>query len=581
MNVSVLTRSYDFARSGVNPQEAVLTADAVRTRGIKKLFTLHTPDDGRGRESSPLVVPGLKLPNGAVHDVVFLPTMGNCVYAYDANDGSLLWKRQLGTPIRGNVAIDQHTINQFWGILSTPVIHDGSLYGCAWISVDGTPARGQHFAFALDLTTGHDAKPLLNLEGTVFEPGHGLNAINFRSAQRKQRSALAISHGALIIPFGTIAETSQTARGWLIAVDLGSWKIAANWCSTARGSGGGIWMAGQGPTVLPNGDLACFTGNGDFDAVTDFGESLCRVRFAPAAGQTAAKFSLVDWWTPWADDGRTGGDPEGEGAAPPSNFRKIVQLARRGALRQGMAAGEWGDMDLGSAGVAYVPSLDLLLGAGKDGVLYAAKATNLGKTKPADLEPAKNQANYAKLAFPPIFFTYYPPDLDPAPPRIETLNVLWNQRTHHQHGAPVSFASPELGPMLFNWGENENGRAWQVTANSCRYLARTAELASPDARLPGGGMPGANLSLSCNGNQANSAVLWACVPYNDANTMLSAGRLIAYAATQFENGFMTKLWDSQDWAHQFTHNKFAPPVVANGKLFVPTYDGATLVYGLA
>lgn len=583
MSVTVFTRGYDFQRSGVNPSESILTAQAVATRGIKRLFALPVPDDARGCDASPLIVPGVHLPNGQTRDLVFLASMGNCVYAYDCNDGTLVWTRKLGTPIKSTAQIDTFTINQFWGIISTPVIQNGVMYGCAWITPNNSGAAkdGQHFAFAIDIKTGHDVHPPLSLEGTVYSAGPGLPQHGFRAAERKQRSALAITKGALIIPFGTIAESAATARGWLIAIDLSAWKVAASWVSTVRGSGGGIWMAGAGPAVLPDGDLAFITGNGEFDAVTDFGESFVRLRYSPANGHTPAQFSVVDWWTPWTDDARTGGNPEGEGPPKPSNFRRVAHLAARGLLRDGMAAGEWGDMDLGSGGAVYVPSLDIIAGAGKDGVLYATKASNMGKTKPTELAPSANQANYAKLALPPIFFTYYPPNLNPAPARIETLNTLFAGRTHHQHGAPISFNSVEFGPMLFNWGENENGRAWRLSTAGCTYLGCTAEAASPNSPVPPGGMPGGMLSLSCNGTERGSAVLWACVPYDNANTMKSAGRLLAYGATNVRNGLLVKLWDSQDWNQQFTHNKFGCPVVANGKLFVPTYDGSVLVFGLA
>jgi hypothetical protein len=581
MGISVSTRAYDFIRSGVNSHESVLTAQAVGTRGIKKVFTLETPDDARGCEASPLVASGVKLADGTVHDLVLLATMANWVYAFDAGDGALVWKRQLGRPVAGTQAIDAHQINQFWGILSTPVVQDGVMYGCAWISPDGTAGNGEHKAFAIDIKTGADVHPLLNLEGTTFDPGHGMGAIRFRSTQRKQRSSLAITKGALVIPFGTIQETAQTARGWLIAVDLASWKIATSWCSTARGSGGGIWMAGAGPAVLPNGDLAFVTGNGNFDGATDFGESIVRVRYRPPAPQAPGSISVVDWWTPFADSSRSGPQTEVAGPPMPTNLRHIARLAQRGMLRTGMAADEWGDMDLGSGGIAYIPKHDFLVAAGKDGVLYATKASSMGKTKPLDLDPARNQANYAKLAFRPIFFTYFSPDLDPAPQRIETLNTLFAGRTHHQHGSPIGYDSPESGPMLFNWGENESGRAWQLTSTSCNYLASTVEVASPESPVPAGGMPGGMLTLSCDGEQAGTAVLWATVPYKDANMVLSPGRLVAYAATRFDQGHLVKLWDSQDWNHQFTFNKFGPPVVANGKLLVPTYDGRVVVYGLA
>jgi hypothetical protein len=129
-------------------------------------------------------------------------------------------------------------------------------------------------------------------------------------------------------------------------------------------------------------------------------------------------------------------------------------------LQMGVAMGEWSDMDLGSAGLAYVPSLGLLAGAGKDGILYAAQAASMGQTKLGDLSPGPNLANYAKLAFSPIFFTYYPPTLNPAPQQIETLNVLYDNRTHHQHGAPVSFRW--RGPLF-------SGRPSRTSTRTCFF----------------------------------------------------------------------------------------------------------------
>jgi hypothetical protein len=83
-----------------------------------------------------------------------------------------------------------------------------------------------------------------------------------------------------------------------------------------------------------------------------------------------------------------------------------------------------------------------------------------------------------------------------------------------------------------------------------------------------------------------TAVIWCCVPYGDANKQLTGCRLIAYDGSNIGRfpdggGRMLKLWDSQDWNHQFLFNKFDVPIVWNGQLFVPTYDARVLVYGLA
>jgi PQQ enzyme repeat len=592
---AVTTRSFDNARTGANTQETILSPTSVRSRGIRRLFSLPVPNDARGCEAQPLIVPGLVMNDGRPHDVVFLASMANQVLAYDANDGTLLWQRSLGRPINGSPAIDYHMINDHWGILSTPVIDvtGGLLYACAWISDDGTAPNGQHWLHALQLRDGATpaAKPPLNLESTTYEPGHELPSQKFRSTERKQRAALALTQGAVLIPFGTIAETSKTARGWLIAVDTATWKVAAAWCSTARGSGGGIWHSGGGPAIDAEGFVYVVTGNGDFDAVTDFAESIVKLKYTPPGPARAGTLAVVDWFTPWTDDGRTGGNPEGEGAGEkpmPSNFMTLRHLARLGVQPMDMGGSAWGDQDFGSGGPVLVQAANTLLAAGKDGILYTANMSALGQTKPANLEPGQAAQNYAKLKSPPIFYTYYPgPQLSAQPPNPSTLNVMFAQTTHHLHGDPLLWQSATEGTMHFCGGENGNLRAWRLNADgSSTYLACSAEVASAQSPVPPGGMPGWMISLSANGGDAG--IVWALIPAGDANMELTPGRLLAYDAANFGvfgdgSKQLVVLWDSWDWGAgcSFTHPKFNRPVAWNGKVFVPTYNGRVDVYGLA
>ena len=304
MAPSITTRSYDLARSGANDAETVLSATAVRTRGVVKLFSLPIPDDPR-LDAQPLAVGGVRLANGQVHDVIFQASMGNWVYAFDAQTGVLLWKANLGRPIAGSKAIDMHRTNDAWGIMSTPVIDAaaGVLYACAWISTDGSAGKGQHFLAALHLADGSLVHPLLSLEGAVYAP-QGLPKQSFVSAERKQRSALTLTQGHVLIPFGTISESAKTARGWLIAVDVAAWRIAASWCSTVTGWGGGLWHSGAGPAVTADGSIFVITGNGMFAPDKgDFGESVVKLKLHTGA---AAMFTVEAWWTPWTDSGRTG-----------------------------------------------------------------------------------------------------------------------------------------------------------------------------------------------------------------------------------------------------------------------------------
>src|SRR2546421_10516610 len=108
---AVTTRSYDNTRSGANTRESVLTAGNVAAHGVRRLFSLPLPGDARGAEAQPLIVPGVKLDDGTTHDVVYVATMANRVFAFDATDGTELWTRTLGTPIQGSQKIDSHSIN--------------------------------------------------------------------------------------------------------------------------------------------------------------------------------------------------------------------------------------------------------------------------------------------------------------------------------------------------------------------------------------------------------------------------------------------------------------------------------------
>ena len=383
MPVAVTTRAYDNSRSGANTQEAVLTPEAVAAKGIIRRFSLPLQGDKRGAEAQPLIVPQVALADGTRKDVIYVATMANHVYAFDAAGGRQLWQRALGTPVNGGKAIDNWLVNDHWGILSTPVIDlaTGTLYVVAWVSADGSVTRAQHFIHALSIRDGQDTHPAVNLEAASYDPGHGLPVQQFRSAERKQRVSLLLTSvggaSTVFVGFGTIAETSQTARGWIIACGTKPFEMTAAWASTAKGQGGGIWQAGAGLVADEQGFIYAMTGNGDFDGVTDFGESFVKLSYTTPRQGASASLKLVDWWTPWSDAERTRGAPAMTSRqALPTNFR---------AHAAGMAS-DWGDQDLGSGGPLFVRSADALLGAGKDGILYVLDAQRMGKTAPADLE---------------------------------------------------------------------------------------------------------------------------------------------------------------------------------------------------
>src|ERR1700751_1561125 len=151
--MQVVMRSFDAARSGANLNETILTPRKVGSNLLVKRFSLHFGDnpnlnDDPRLEAQPLYVSGVQMSDGKVHDVVYVCTMANNVWAFDANDGKPIWAKptNLGTPVKPKpkpdaghpkaTEIDMWGINILWGILSTPALdaQSGKMYVCCWTS---------------------------------------------------------------------------------------------------------------------------------------------------------------------------------------------------------------------------------------------------------------------------------------------------------------------------------------------------------------------------------------------------------------------------------------------------------------
>jgi outer membrane protein assembly factor BamB len=589
MSISVLTRSFDNCRSGANLQETVLTSMHVQANGIKHLFDLTLADDARGTEGMPLLVAGLIMQDGLAHDVLFTATMANDVYAFDANTGQLLWKQHIANPIISNKTLDMYQIAQNWGILATPVIDPvtATIYVVAMSSPDGLIGDSRFTLHALSLITGVDQAPPLNLNAATYQPPNGLSLSTMGSVPRKQRCGLLFDSrnglNTVFVANGSFNEDADTNQGWVIACDVTGLRltIAACWTTTSRYSGGGIWMAGQGPSMDSEGFIYFMIGNGAFDAITDFGESFCKLQYTPKTAVAPASLSIVDWWTPFTDTGRVGLDPTlADTSLGPAGWWTTEPSGTSNMDSPG-------DEDLNSGGPLLLPmsetgfSKNVIIGAGKDGFAYVVNMDDMGQTALADFAPTRIAGNFAKLLSPPYGFTYYPVGIDLMTPNLATLPTTVYGFTHHQHSTPVGYQSPDHGFMIFTGGENGPVRAFCLNPDfTLTYLACGTITASAMCAAPGG-MPGTMMTLSASGPGTNTAVLWCCIPYGDANKTITPGRLVAYGANWIDgNGHLIVLWDSATYGNYgIMHNKFNIPMVCNGKVYVPSYDGRILVFG--
>ena len=600
-----LTRSADNSRSGWNAHETVLSQASVGSKGIIRRTIIPVIGDARGMEAQPLILPNVATSLG-LHDVMVLPSMADVVRGVDAHDGSGIWQVTLGFPITGSATIDSHSINQHWGCLSTGVIDPDTkrLYQVCWVSPDrsGNPETARYFMFVLDVANGTPVVPPVLIQGKS-------GTQDFNSQMRKQRSSLVeTTVGGVKTIFGcsgTIFETGTGASGYCFAFDAATNTVTAMLALTA-GEGAGVWMGGQGAAADPQGQLYVLTGNGDFDGVTQWGESFLKLAYTPPQTGVVARLQVIDHWTPWTDLVRSGQAaapaaraagmsatsqalmPVGGGMNPAfKNARLMAKMSEQGVptllVIPQMASGNWSDEDWGSAGPACIFALGVCIAAGKDGIGYPLKTASLGGTTPADLK--NPTANCAKLAAPPVWLTMSPGPVAPCPKDPRTLNFLPWGDTAHLHMTPVQFHDPVLQSWtIFAWGENAQLHKWKVgPTGQLTYVAQGHEYASADVRgEPPGGMPGGFCSGSSNGEEATSAILVCTIPYGNANAQVVNGRLLVYDAVHLAaDGSLNVLWDSQRWGIAFLFNKFDPPVIDGGQIYVPNYNGGVDVYGLA
>ena len=603
-----LTREADNSRSGWNNQETVLTQQSVTAKGMSLKTIIPVFGDARGMEAQPLILPGVQTARGK-RDVMVLPSMANVVRGIDAHDGSQIWQVTLGTPIQGSGAIDYHVINDKWGCLSTGVIDPKTArdYQVCWVSPDGSgnPKTAQYFMFVLNVADGSRVVPPVLIDG-----------LDFNAAMRKARSSAVLIQPqgveTVLQCTGSVNETANGSSGYCFAFDTATNKVTAM-MATTKGKGAGIWMAGAGLACDKDSDCYAITGNGDFDGISQWGESFIKIRYTPPAAGSAASINVIDHWTPWTDDARAGAAnatpanklagmsmeteavrPVGGGMSMPmANARVVAGRDQRGKpvllVYPELSPGARTDQDLGSGGLAFIGDLNIICGGGKDGLLYCMHANKMGETTLADLNAA--HANCAKLVGgTPVWATMDPGNnIDPCPQDPRNLNFLPFGDSAHLHSPPVVMWDPLLNAWtLFLWGENQQLHKWQVSANAApKYLAESREYASPDVRgnAPGG-MPGGFCAGSSNGVDANSYLLVCAVPRGDANANLVQGHIMIFDPVHVGgDGFLRKLWDSDDWgwsgaqqdANYRFFNKFMPPIIDGGEIILPNYAGGVLV----
>lgn len=283
--VAITTYHVDNNRTGWNPHETILTPTNVGSSSFGALQTIALDDQVDGQ---PLYVPGVNITAGknqGLHNVVYVATEGNTMYAIDSQTGKLLLNPNFGTPVSRPLGCTNNGPNV--GINSTPVIDLGSntLYVLIYTQDSTGPAYRIH---ALDLGSLTDkvtpqvvvASHTL-LDGTTF---------NFNATYQRQRPGLLLANGNIYAGFGSFCDFSgNLSRGWLLgwsAVSLT--PLAANRLNDTQSTSpdsfflSSIWMSGYAPATDDAGNVLFVTGNSDYsgttyDGVSNIQESVVKV----------------------------------------------------------------------------------------------------------------------------------------------------------------------------------------------------------------------------------------------------------------------------------------------------------------
>jgi len=297
----VLTYHNDNSRTGQNLAETSLTPVNVKSGTFGKLISY--PVDGLVY-AQPLYVPAVKIPRKGVHNVVYVASEHDSVYAFDA-DGLAscpLWQHSF---LRGKSGVTPipardtraEAVGSEIGITSTPVIDSSSATIYVVAATKDKAGRYAQRVHALSLATGAEKLAPKVITATIHAQGNGSNngVLNFTPLSQLQRAALLLNQGFLFIAFNS-AGSNAPYHGWIFAYSVKQLGPSGTFNDSPNGDAGGISQSGKGPAADAEGNVFIPAGTGTFDANIggpDYGNSLFKLT------RTGSKLAVSDYFSPW------------------------------------------------------------------------------------------------------------------------------------------------------------------------------------------------------------------------------------------------------------------------------------------
>jgi autotransporter-associated beta strand protein len=574
--VNVLTYHNDIASTGLNNNETALTPADVNVNSFGMLADRGV--DGQVY-AQPLVDTGITIASGVntnngaagTHDVVFVATEHDSLYAIDAKQGdggAVLWKRTFldittagysgstpGTNInstlgataittvtRGDVAVN---ISPEVGITGTPVIDPNS--NTIFLDVKTTETVGGATYYvqrlhAINIADGTDrVVPYLigattnensnttaiyvygTGDGAVTDPynGTGKQVVQFNALREANRPALSFVNNQVYVAWASHGDNGPY-HGWVATWTMSpsGFTLTGVLCTSPNNGLSGIWQGGGKLAFEADGSAFYFeTGNGDggapvlnaqgFPSNANYNEALVKAIADPTTSATNQ-------------------NPNGWGLKVADYF-----------IPYNVAALDAADSDFGSGAPIVLPDSTvipgrphLILAAGKSGQIYVVNRDNMGHFSPTGDNVLNAVPNGSGQNTPPV-----------------------------QLGGSLSTAAYFNGKVY--WASAYSGPAYSYAINSNGTLTTTSQTAANLGYSPG------SVAVSANGTA--NGIVWVF----DRNTNV----IHAYNASSFS----TELWNSGQHAGG-TDNlgaavEFAVPTIANGEVFVGTYN-SLVIYGL-
>jgi len=516
--INVLSNHNDLRRTGWNDKESVLNLQNVTPSTFTKLFTKAVDDQ---IYTQPLIISDVNI-GGQLHNIVLVATVNNSVYVFDADKSAAA----------------------YWEINLTPkgsrVIRNTDMTGaCGGNYKDFSGNMGIVGTPAIDVSTNTMYVVARSVTTTNVYQQY-LHAIDLSTGTEKPNSPLYITASVAgngdgsVNGIVTFNQQTENQRPGLLLYNGIVYICWASHCDWGPYHG---WMIGYDAATLekkyvynttPNGYNAGIWMSGQPPSVDENGDFY----IATGNGSIGTTVNLND---------------------PINRGESLIKLNPKLQILDFFTPNNYqelenADLDYGSDGVLLIPNTHLSLSGSKQGYIYLMDNNAMGGMN-------VNNTNVLQKW-----------DISATP----------NTSKRHLHGSPVYYKNSLGKEYVYAWSENSFLKQIPFNRTSLRF--DVASEIKGIISLPSG-MPGAMLSVSSNGNEAGTGIVWASHPFNgDANHDVVSGILRAFDANDITKEIWNSSMNAGDAIGKFA--KFVPPTIANGKVYMATFSNQLVVYGV-